>query len=79
MYQVYSLQSIPYPNRFYIGSSINAEFRLHYHNSGRCPHTAKFRPWKCVVKIAFAEKSKAVAFEKYLKSHSGRAFANKHF
>jgi hypothetical protein len=29
--------------------------------------------------FAFTEKEKALAFEKYLKSHSGRAFAKKHF
>ena len=29
--------------------------------------------------IAFRSKEKASAFEKYLKSHSGRAFAKKHF
>jgi hypothetical protein len=29
--------------------------------------------------MAFRDKTKAVAFEKYLKSQSGRAFAKKHF
>jgi len=29
--------------------------------------------------IMFRSKEKAIAFERYLKSHSGRAFATKHF
>jgi hypothetical protein len=31
------------------------------------------------VAVAFVDQQKAVAFERYLKSHSGRAFAQKHF
>jgi predicted GIY-YIG superfamily endonuclease len=38
-----------------------------------------YGPWKLVVQIGFDDKAKAVAFEKYLKSGSGRAFAKKHF
>jgi predicted GIY-YIG superfamily endonuclease len=37
----------------------------------------KFKPWKLVWYCAFPDKYKALAFEKYLKSHSGRAFAKK--
>jgi hypothetical protein len=29
--------------------------------------------------VTFREKAKAIAFEKYLKSGSGRVFAKKHF
>jgi hypothetical protein len=29
--------------------------------------------------VAFSDKERAVAFEQYLKTHSGRAFAKKHF
>jgi hypothetical protein len=43
------------------------------------PHTSKFRPWQIETAVAFRSKDKAVAFEQYLKSHSGRAFAKKHF
>jgi hypothetical protein len=38
-----------------------------------------YGPWKLVVQIGFEDKVKAFAFEKYLKSGSGRAFAKKHF
>ncbi|MDX2095626.1 MAG: GIY-YIG nuclease family protein, partial [Alphaproteobacteria bacterium] len=34
-------------------------------------------PWELVWYCAFPDKYKALEFEKYLKSHSGRAFANK--
>ena len=38
---------------------------------------AKFKPWKLITYLAFSNRSKALSFEKYLKSHSGKAFANK--
>jgi putative endonuclease len=41
-------------------------------------HTAKYKPWRLVTYIAFADKPKAEAFERYLKSGSGHAFARKH-
>src|SRR5215831_9296048 len=47
------------------------------HSAGRSAHTAKFKPWKLVWYCAFPDKYKALEFEKYLKSHSGRAFAKK--
>ena len=40
---------------------------------------AKFRPWTLLAYFAFADKKTAVAFEKYLKSGSGRSFVNRHF
>jgi hypothetical protein len=45
--------------------------------AGKSAHTAKFKPWKLVWYCAFPDKLKALAFEKYLKSHSGRAFSKK--
>jgi len=35
--------------------------------------------WQIQTAVAFRDKAKSVAFEKYLKSQSGRAFAKKHF
>jgi predicted GIY-YIG superfamily endonuclease len=49
------------------------------HNSGGSSHTAQLRPWELVACIEFSKESSAVAFEKYLKSGSGRAFAKRHF
>ena len=79
MVYVYSLQSEIDPERYYIGISEDPARRLEEHNSGRSIHTNKYRPWKIVVTIGFEDASKATAFEQYLKSGSGRAFAKKHF
>jgi putative endonuclease len=78
-YYVYILQSIKYSENYYTGFTTNLKERLAKHNNGKVPHTSKFKPWKIKMTIAFTEKEKALAFEKYLKSHSGRAFATKHF
>ncbi len=76
---VYILKSIPYPNQHYVGLTNNIKHRLQQHNNGDCIHTTKHLPWKLETAIAFDSRIKAAAFEKYLKSHSGRAFAKKHF
>jgi len=78
-YNVYILISMTDETHFYTGITQNLEIRLKAHNEGRVPHTSKYRPWKIETAIAFRSHEKAVAFEKYLKSHSGRAFAAKHF
>jgi len=75
---VYLLQSISHPQQRYIGLTSNLKERLEAHNAGKSPHTSKFRPWRIVVAIRFDDDSKAVAFEKYLKSGSGHALANRH-
>ena len=66
-------------SRHYTGLTDNLESRLQAHNAGQVPHTAKHRPWKIETAIAFRSREKAIGFEKYLKSHSGRGFASKHF
>ena len=71
------IRSIPNPDQTYVGFSEDLKTRLKTHNDGRSPHTAKFKPWQLITSLGFKEKSTAVAFEKYLKSHSGKAFANK--
>lgn len=76
---VYMLQSIRCPERFYVGMTQDLLARLEQHNAGQVRHTSKFGPWQIEAAVAFRSKDKAVAFEKYLKSHSGRAFAKKHF
>ena len=63
----------------YTGLTEELDARLKSHNQGNNPHTSKYRPWKIETAIAFRSREKAAAFEKYLKSHSGRAFASKHF
>ena len=54
-----------------------ARARLQRHNAGEVPHTAKFRPWRIKTAIAFTDRNRALRFERYLKTASGRAFAKK--
>jgi putative endonuclease len=76
---VYVIRSIADPARYYVGLTTDVVRRLAIHNSGGSTHTAELRPWELVTAIEFAKESSAVAFEKYLKSGSGRAFAKRHF
>ena len=77
MIYVYILQCIAEPDRFYTGFSEDLRGRLEDHNSGKVPHTSKFKPWRLNTYVAFSDRERAIAFEKYLKTHSGRAFAVK--
>jgi predicted GIY-YIG superfamily endonuclease len=72
---VYILQSQADADRFYSGITDNLKARLAHHNSGAVKHTAKYRPWLVKTYIAYTDEDRAVAFERYLKSGSGRAFA----
>jgi predicted GIY-YIG superfamily endonuclease len=76
-YYVYILQSEDDPERFYTGFTENLESRLKAHNAGRCSHTSKHKPWRIEIAIAFSDREKALDFERYLKTASGRAFAKK--
>lgn len=77
MWYVYIIRSIEFPDEEYIGATEDLKRRLPEHNAGKSAHTAKFKPWMLVWYCAFPDKMKALAFEKYLKSHSGRAFSKK--
>ena len=79
MRYVYLLRSIASPDQHYVGMTDDLNQRLAAHNSGSSPHTSKYRPWRMVVAIRFEDDTAAAAFERYLKSGSGRAFAAKHF
>lgn len=77
MYYVYMLRSIPNTDQTYVGFTEDLKPRLAAHNHGQSPHTAKYKPREFITYLAFKDKSTAIGFEKYLKSHSGKAFANK--
>jgi hypothetical protein len=64
MQYVYLLRSKSHPEEQYVGCTTDLKKRLLDHNRGDS---------------LCQEKDKAVAFEKYLKSGSGRAFAKRHF
>ena len=74
MKYVYILQSLN-GDHFYIGITDDLDARLSKHNSGAVAHTSKFRPWRIKTYVAFSDEACAIAFEKYLKSGSGHAFA----
>lgn len=78
MKYVYILQSLRDSEKFYAGITDDLRARLSKHNSGSVTHTAKFRPWRIKTYVAFSDYNRALAFEKYLKSGSGRAFAKTH-
>ncbi len=75
MKYVYFLQSLADANRYYTGITDDLQARLQAHNSSAVTHTAKYRPWRIKSYITFSDDVRARAFEKYLKSGSGRAFA----
>lgn len=76
---VYILRSVPHPEHHYVGVTSDVENRLEWHNHGPCGHTARHRPWSLVVVLEFPTERRAVRFERYLKTGSGRAFAKRHF
>ena len=77
MKYVYILESIGDPERHYVGLADDLRSRLSDHNSGRSQHTSKYRPWRLKTYLAFSDEGRAVAFERYLKTHFGRALAKK--
>jgi predicted GIY-YIG superfamily endonuclease len=76
MKYVYILESHD-TEHFYAGITDDVPMRLAKHNAGEVSHTSKYRPWRLKTYVAFSNQQQAIAFEKYLKSGSGRAFAKK--
>jgi predicted GIY-YIG superfamily endonuclease len=76
---VYVLRSVRNPTRYYVGLTSDVRRRLEQHNSGESQYTRELRPWQLVVSLEFSKASSAVAFERHLKTGSGRAFAKRHF
>ena len=77
VWYVYLLESDDADGQRYVGVTSDLKRRFAEHNAGKSAHTAKFVPWRIVTYIAFSDQGKAVAFERYLKSGSGHAFAYK--
>ena len=78
MKYVYILESLD-SEHHYVGIANDVRARLGKHNSGEVTHTSKYRPWRIKTYIAFSDEKQAFAFERHLKSGSGRAFAKKRF
>ena len=77
MHYVYTIETLTPPTTRYIGYTTDLRARLKAHNVGQNLSTAPRRPWKLRTYLIFSEESRARAFEAYLKSGSGRAFAAK--
>jgi putative endonuclease len=75
---VYILKNGDNPPRYYTGITSDLARRRMEHNAGRSTHTAKYGPWSVDVVIEFGDERRALAFERYLKSGSGGAFAQRH-
>jgi predicted GIY-YIG superfamily endonuclease len=78
-FYVYILVSEADETNHYTGVTQNLRDRLRDHNRGACPHSSNYRPWRLETTIAFSSEIKARAFERYLKTGSGREFARRHF
>lgn len=77
MWYVYIIRSKSSADREYVGVTSDLGQRITDNNAGKSRHTAKYRPWGLLWYGAFPDKFVAPDFQKYLKSHSGRAFAKK--
>ena len=76
MYYVYILRL---SNRtFYIGSTSDLKTRFKQHRNGEERTTKKYLPCELIMYIGFNNKTRALKFERYLKTGSGFAFRNKH-
>src|SRR5436190_10358556 len=75
---VYVIRSLSSRDRYYTGATYDVASRLCSHNAGECVHTARHVPWELDLVIAFRDETRALDFERYLKSTSGSAFADRH-
>ena len=74
---VYILQSEVDPEKIYVGFTEHIEQRLEDHNSKSQIYSRRYAPWQLVTYIVFSSRESALAFEKYLKTPSGKAFLRK--
>ena len=77
MTYVYILRSLENLDHHYVGVTADLRSRLKKHNAGEVSHTSNYAPWALETYVAFSDETQAFAFERYLKSASGRAFARK--
>lgn len=76
MYYVYILRSRQ-DDSLYTGMTQFLQRRIKEHNWREAKYTSSKKPFDLVWYCAFINKKKTLAFEKYLKSGSGFAFARK--
>lgn len=78
MYYVYILKSKK-TGKLYFGYTKDLKRRIKEHEEGKSKYTKGHLPIELVCYIAFKSVQKAKAFEKYIKSGSGKAFTYKRF
>lgn len=78
MYYVYILKN-KITGEHYTGFSADLKTRMQSHKAKAVKTTKGFGEYDLVWYSAFQNKSKALAFEKYLKHGSGHAFARRRF
>jgi xylan 1,4-beta-xylosidase len=66
-------------SQHYVGQTGDLKARIYEHNSGKSVRTERYRPWHLVCYLGFAEERKAIDFERYLNSGSGKTFLRRHF
>lgn len=76
MHYVYILQLSN--GDYYKGCTNNIEERLKRHQNGNVESPKNYLPASLISYTVFFDQKKAYAYEKYLKSGSGRAFLNRH-
>ncbi len=76
-FYAYIIKSLSQEGHFYTGYTEDLDDRLKHHNNGAVPATKPYRPWAYKTCVAFTDEQQARAFERYLKTQSGRAFAKK--
>jgi len=64
--------------QYYTGLTRDIRVRMLKHKTGDVKFTKPFLPIQLVFCSCFSNQHKAAMFEKYLKTHSGKAFRNKH-
>lgn len=77
LFYVFIIRSLQCPEKVYVCFTEDLRKRISVHNAGGSLHTSKFKPWRLEFYAGFREKYSALSFERYLKSHSGVAFARK--
>jgi len=78
MHYVYILRSKSDLSRHYVGYTADLKRRIKEHHSATQGFTAECGDWELHWYCAFQDETAARAFEKYLKSGSGRAFSKRH-
>jgi putative endonuclease len=56
MHYVYILNSVPFPDKFYVGYTLDISNRLKDHNESGSVHTKEYKPWKIIWYCMFVSK-----------------------